>query len=437
MAWTYPSRAQLRTMLALRLSDPNFVHWASAELDLYLDDALRLWNALTCQNLKWTSLTLSTSIGIWYDFNILAASPRRSTLTDANLYTRLQYMLLEPPASNAVIQSGQFTASDLVNAVQKKRDEFLLRTGATKTVETIAVTPNVPTLSLPEAVLQAVRGYWLQAPLYNKYPSNYTGSDAPLMRSDEMANVGYQADQLLNPDTPRTFAAGTEPPLTVDLTPPPSIAGSIEFLCIENQGTLSASTPTTIYLPDDLTPGLAWGALGDLLDSTPEKMDATRAKIARQRFEQYVELCSVYPFIISTRVNNLPLMIDSVESLDSYNPTWRVNQNTPVILPTSGQNLLAVPSPSDMTITLYVLASADLSDPVQLGKDALDSVLDLAEAHARFKEGASEAADSLTLVKGAYDNAAKVNSRVRALSSFRDMMMAREQREIEPEMETP
>ena len=101
---------QLQQMLALRLNDPAFVRWTQAEMQLYLAEALRLWNALTQQWLvEWTitydqpnPATLPAWQSTANDLNTLVGanptSPRTQTLTDSGrLHHRPIPTFLKPP----------------------------------------------------------------------------------------------------------------------------------------------------------------------------------------------------------------------------------------------------------------------------------------------------------------------------------------------------
>ena len=84
---------QARAALAARLADPNMVFWSAAELLLYLSEALRTWNALTEQwNVDFVFNPTSTA---WYNFGTIASSPRMRTVTDAYLYTVMQYRVTQ------------------------------------------------------------------------------------------------------------------------------------------------------------------------------------------------------------------------------------------------------------------------------------------------------------------------------------------------------
>ena len=161
---------QLQQMLALRLNDPSFVHWTQAEMQLYLAEALRLWNALTQQWLvEWTTTydqpnpaTLPAWQSTANNLNALVGanptSPRTQTLTDSDVYTIAQYHLLEPPNGNAAwTGTSQFSLTDFTNALARRRDLLLQLTACNAgPIPLINVTPGTNRIQLPDSPDQSI-----------------------------------------------------------------------------------------------------------------------------------------------------------------------------------------------------------------------------------------------------------------------------------------
>jgi hypothetical protein len=423
MPYSQLSFLSARNSLAQRLNDPNKIYWTDAELKLYVADALRFYNCLTGDNKQKYPLSIPVSNPVWFDLQTISGSPRQATFTDQNIYLRLTYQLLEPPSSTAVIASNQFSQDDLVQAVQRKRDEFLFKTGCTSVVETLPVTPNVSTIVLPQNVSQARRGYWL--------PNS--GTAFPVFKTDEFATSCFAPQDAFSPGQPRSFSAGVEPPLSLELVPPPDRAGTLECLAIESQGVLSPAQATTLLLPSDFAPALTWGSLADLLSSGMEKQDLPRAQYARQRFDEYVQLMGAYPFVFSSKVNGVPLAVDAVESLDAFSPAWRTTVANPLNLGLSGQNLVAFPTNQAMQIVLLLCANAAIpvvdGDFIQDDAATLDCLLDEAQSIAVCKMGGVEAAQAADLHGNIIKLAAERRSKIRAMSCFSDILYGRTQRE--------
>jgi hypothetical protein len=428
--------AQLRQELANALNDSGKVFWTDGELKVHLWNSLRFWNALTGDNKQWYTLPVTGGATLWYDLQQIAGSPRLCTLLDTDLYSWLQYALIEAQSPlTAALSSGQFSTDQLVQSLQRARDEFLFRTGATSTVYSSAITPNVESLSLRETVIEVRRAYWLPAEVGGSYPAGAT--PFPLWRSDEFAVGAYQRYGVNSPGNPNVYSPGVEPSLTLTMTPPPAFPGALELLTVESQAALSNPPPpgTLLLLPNDFAPALYWRTLADLMDMNAECRDSDRAKYARSRFEQYCELIHSYPFILSGRVLGLPVMADAVENLDRYRPTWEVSSANHEIVGYSGSNLVVFPSAGPQDLALYVVANANLpvadADPVQLGREIMDAILGYAQHTATFKCGWAELSATMGLFKAIVQLAAKRNAKVRAMSTFRDLLYERATREDE------
>lgn len=443
MAYTRTTFAALRSQLASRMNDPNKVSNPDAELKVHIWNSLKFWNCLTGEARVWYDLPVTNPAptglhtpanSIWYDLmdvTSIPTSPRLATTTDADLYSWMQYALLEPQSGIPLtLGTPQFQVADLVAAVQNKRDEYLLVTGIVSQIRQLAVTPNQTTVALPETVIQARRAYWLPT---------VAGSPSPLMRVDERQLDAYGPRLLSTTGTPSVFSAGTEPPLQISLYGAPGSGGTVELITQESQGLLSAAAATLLYLPTDYAPAIFWGALGHLLSQSLEARDDERAAYCLSRFQQFIELSRISPFILGARNQaNTPLYVDAVETLDAYKSNWRVvlSNGQPVqpgIIGTSGRNLIAFPTPAAEQLTLLLVQNAPLpvndADPIQLGDEVVDAILDYAQHTASFKWGAKEVSDTMPLFKNMIALAAERNAKVRAMASFREILYGAAARE--------
>jgi hypothetical protein len=258
-AYTYLEAVQ---EIANSLNDSGMVFWPKADIQIHLLNALRFWNALTGDNKQWWQLNVTGGATVWYDLQILAGSPRLATLQDTDIYSWLQWALIEAQApTTAAMSSGQYSPDQMVQSLQRARDEFLFRTGCTSTIYTPPVTPNVADLPLRETVIEVRRAYWFPAKVGGSYPVGAT--PFPLWRSDEFAVGAYSPADVLAPGNPQVYSPGVEPPLTLTMTPPPGNPGALELITVESQAALSDPPPpgTVLLLPDDLRPpctGAPW-----------------------------------------------------------------------------------------------------------------------------------------------------------------------------------
>jgi hypothetical protein len=193
-----------------------------------------------------------------------------------------------------------------------------------------------------------------------------------------------------------------------------------------------------MLIPQDFVPGLQWGALADLLDMNMVAKDIQRAKYARMRFEQYVDLMNAFPFVLAARNLGVPMSVDAVETLDMYESEWRTVSDTPSVVGLSGQNLVAFPTNLEQTLSLFLVTNANVpvvdGDFIQLGSEVLDAVLDYSQHQCQFKQGAAEIESSMPLFHSIIELASHRNAKILALASFKEMLYGRAEREnaLEP-----
>jgi hypothetical protein len=100
--YTHVTFAQAKQQLANRLFDSAAVFWSDAELGLLIMESLSTWQALTSY---WRAefLFASQANQTWYDMSDPSVMPqtlRPLTVRDTDLYSSMQYHLLEPQGIN-------------------------------------------------------------------------------------------------------------------------------------------------------------------------------------------------------------------------------------------------------------------------------------------------------------------------------------------------
>ena len=182
--------------LAGRLADPTNVFWSQPELTLYIQEALSTWNALTEQwnaDFVWTP----DSSQVWYNVDQLPNSPRVRTLTDVDLYTSMEYMLLEPPSGGTWTGTSQFSISDLSGALQRRRDEMIQESGCNLSqLPAINTTPNTRRIFFPDSTLEPRRARWVPV----------SGSPQTLSRGDNLGWDSFEAAHLQQTGTPYSWS---------------------------------------------------------------------------------------------------------------------------------------------------------------------------------------------------------------------------------------
>lgn len=438
--YSYTTLGQALQEISNRLYDSTQQFWTQVELALYFNEGLRTWNSLTG---FWRNDSVFPAVPntTWYDYPSQPNTLRPYTVTDAQLYTLLQYHLLEPAVgvNPWTGVSAQFTADDLINAVQRRRDELFSITGCTITRRSVPAIAG--RIVLPDTVIDVRRvaylpnfsqclGYGCGAyglgPYGESIPALIGPSNSILWPEDTWGEQSFNTDYTLTPaGIPLAYLISTQPPLTFDTDRAPAFGGSYELLTIEAGPQLSAATPTLLGIPDDWTPILKWGALADLLSRESNAKDIPRAQYCEQRYRMGVKLLLDSPAILATRLANVPLQIDSVWAADLYNTTWQASANQkPTTMLHAGQNMLALaPTPdSAYSITATVVANAPLpvamSDPIQVAREDLDAIIDYTQHLAAVKLGGQEFLATIPLFQRFLKQATVYNSKLAELAEF-------------------
>jgi hypothetical protein len=424
-----------------RLYDSTQQFWTQAELALFFNEALRTWNAMTG---FWRSDSVFPAVSdtTWYDYPSQPNTLRPYTVTDAQLYTLLQYHLLEPTPTPPLPWTGvsaQFTADDLISAVQRRRDELFSVTGCTITRRTVPAIAG--RIVLPDTVIDIRRvaylpnfpqcqgygcGAYGMGPYGISVPSLVGASNSILWPEDTWGEQSFDPTYTLNPaGIPMRYLQSTQPPLTFDTDRAPAWGGFYELLTIEAGPLLSATTPTLLGIPDDWTPILKWGALADLLSRESNAKDLPRAQYCEARYRMGLKLMLDSPAVLATRLANVPLQIDSVWAADLYNTTWQGQANQkPNTMLHAGQNMLALaPTPdSAYSITATVVQNAPLpvamSDPIQVPREDLDAIIDYTQHLSSVKMGGQEFLSTMLLFQRFLKQATVYNSKLSELAEF-------------------
>lgn len=420
-----------RQELAQRLSDPLMVFWTDAEIKIYIQQALRMFNALT---VTWKAdFAYTDPTTLWNSLATRAGSPRLRTLTDTDAYTQMEYMLLEPPTGGTWTGTPQFAITDLAQALQRRRDEMLQVSNCNQSLMAgIPLIPNTRRTALADTVIDVARVRYL--PVMNPYP---TGSFTPgvtgftLYRDDTVAQEWYESPLYQQaPGVPQTFMLSSEPPLTFDVDIAPSQPGTYEAITLLSGTAFVPPANTLLNVPDDFSWVLIWGALSDLLGRESEATDRQRADFCIKRYLDGLNLLLKTPWIMLARLNGVAVTTDSIVAADRYSPEW---DSTPTsfgpFVATGGIDFLA--APVGMSVGLTVLGNAPIpvadGDPVQVSRSNWDTVLDLAQTFACFKMGGADFQSALEMESRAIQACSAENTRLKSTGSFADVLVQRGQ----------
>jgi hypothetical protein len=327
--------ATAKAQLAQRLADPSNIFWTDYECGVYLTEALRVWNAMTEMFNADFAFTADAS-SKWYDLSTLAGSPRLRSVTDAQVYTEMEYMLLEPPTgAGSWTGTSQFTLADLQNALQRRRDELIQVAGCNMAVLNQVVGAGAFRLNLPDNVLEPRRARYTPA----------TGTAVTLNLEDTLAMYYFEEDRLAQPPTnaPELWSVVTGPPLAVDFDAR-LLPGSVEFLILKSGLQFAPPAATLLGLPDDWAWVAMYGALGDLLGRESEATDRVRAQYCMQRYQDGMKMMAAANWLVAAEINAATVDTPSISEIDCYDPDWEASTTVwPQVVSGGTDFLAAVP----------------------------------------------------------------------------------------------
>ena len=445
MSYSYITYAQARSQLAAMLGDPTNVYWADAELGLYIQEALRTYG---CSALYWRERgSFSTSASTaFYALQTQLPTQIGFTVTDQDLVKLIQYHLLEPATGNSWTGTTQFNLSEVTNALQRRRNQFLVETGMVLSHSTqVLAPPPLGRFTLADTIIDLRR---------LAFQTIGSTSWTTLWAQDEWSMGAFTAmGWVQNSGTPQVFSIVVSPPLTVQLEPPPIANGTLDLVTQNSGADLDPTTGVILGIPDDFAWVIKFGALADLLGMDGQARDPARSKYCLDRWQEGIALAKLYPSIMQLEINDVVAYTTSLQELDTANPTWQQTMGQPNVGALAGYNLLALGSDGTSStagipdgaygISADVVRKAPVptldGDFLQIGREELDTILRYAEHLAAFKMEGAEFAMTMPHYQGLIRGAALVNSRLRAnaqnfnvLTNRAQLEQSRRPRTLEP-----
>ena len=426
--YSYLTLAQLQTALLNRLGDPSGTYWVTAEINLYITEALRTWNCMTqCWRDRMTFPASSTAPGNpWYDLTQQAGSLIPYTVTDAILLSEILYHVLEPQVSGGnYVGTDMFLADDFTKALERRRNQFLLETGMVLQASIInAGSPPIAKVTFGDTVIDIRRLAFIDS------NSVYT----TLWRTDEWRASAFSRGWENNPSNPpQAYATSSVPPLNVRIVPPSSVGGRLDIVYTPTGSTLAPfGSGVALGIPDDFTWVVKWGALADLLGKTGQSMDRKRADYCEARFKEGIAIARQFNSVVGAYINGVFKYPSTVKALDSYRQNWQNVSGAPDVVAVMGWNLIAlsnVPDSAGYGIMLDVVENAPVpqlsTDLIQMSREELDSALGYMQHLAAFKQAGEEFDQTIPLYQNFVQLAMTRNERLRAaipsLSPIKDV----------------
>ena len=400
---------QAKTEAAVRLGDPNMIFWSNAELGEYLTEALRVYNSLTAFWATPFSLTMNPPFSQnWFAANG-TGSPRLPTLTDNDVYTLIEYHLLEPPTGSTWTGTNQFNITDLSQATSRRRNEILQVAACNMVESSLALTPGTPTAQVTDLVLDERRCRWVPV----------TGSPVTLQRGDSRTFQYFTPNYRQTTQPPLRWDVIGSPPQTITLDANVPVPSTLQMLGVQGGPDFTPGTNTPLLMPDDWMWVLKFGAMADVLSMEQEGKDLARAIYCRQRYEEGLKLMREMPWLLEASLNNVPVDTQPVAGADRTNYEWQSRATAFPELVVGGVDLFAVsPIPAALTtVGMTVVGNAPIpandAAEIQVPRDAMNAIIDEAQHLALFKMGGAEFHASMALHKSFVEYAVNQNRRLR------------------------
>lgn len=390
-----------------RLYDPTHIRWSSAELTIYIQQAIRTFNALTNHFRDQASFS-TTNKQAFYDLNDIVPSLRAQTYTVQQALTQLAYMLLEPPPTGNVWSgTAQYSLGDLVSALQQARDTFLLETGIVISQHDVSVDPAVTSgrIDLEQAIINVRRAQFVAA----------TGISTVLRRDDTYAFTAFNPSwQTSGSRQPTAYSVSTTPPLVLQVAKPTSTVGTLYLLTLDSGEAIDVLDTTQVLgVPDDWAWVVIFGALAQLLQRDGLAVDASRAAFCDSMWQDGLQRAKAAAVVLNATVNGTPRPLGSISDADYFSAGWQMESGSPKRVLTMGQNLVGLWPPPGIptgggsyTVVLDVVRNAPvptaLTDYLQVGQEMINDLLDYAQFLALAKEGPGQMEGAQTLMTQFY-----------------------------------
>lgn len=452
MSYSWITFGQAKSALAGRLGDPGKVFWKDDEIGRIINEATRTWNSIA--QFYRDRCTFNTEDGIaFYDLT-QSANPNLITgnggsgsqsaslmlgysVTDQYLINDIQYHLIEPKTANFAggwTGTEMFTMDDIVRAIERRRNLFLLLAGLHLNHSQVNYNPPLGDgrIVLLDSVQLVRRVSWL----------NLNNEFTPLWRDDEESANFLIPNWAINGEVPIAYSMIQTPPINIQVIPISDDIGIVDLITVDSPPNLNEIAGTLLSIPDDFSWVVKFGALADLLGKDSQAYDPQRSAYCEQRFQEGVRFALSAGTINQVTLDGITIAPSDLADFDSLKPSW---QNVSVAtnqkiedLAIVGRNLIAVspvPNAESHSIQLDIVRNIPIpindGDFIQVGKEHFDAILDYSTHLAMFKIGGAEFEGTATLANRAMSQAMSHNRQLRAEAKDYDIMQRYSNKEDE------
>lgn len=383
--------------MATLLDDPTLSFYVQEEITFAIQEALRVFGALTSYWRVRQSFNVSPSDqSPFYDLSLLMPQYRSRSWTVGQMVKEIQYHLLEAPSGiSGSGSSGQVPINTILNAIQRARNRFVIDAHLPNTVNPNYTTTPPPDglVSFPQSSVMIHRVSWQDA----------GGQWQNLWRQDAWAFDKGEYLWTSTPGMPRAYSESELAPLQLQIFPPPVNAGNLEAITVDSEQLDVSSDNSTFNIPDEWIHAVKYAALEDILTSGGQISDPLRAQYCATRYKQAVTFADNARSVIRLMCNGVPLPIDAMTAIDAGYPYWRNQTGRPMVAGVLYDVLAITPGTVDGTYSISADISqsapipVSLSDQIQIGTENIDDIVNYAVHYMSMKCGGNEFSGTMSL----------------------------------------
>lgn len=204
-------------------------------------------------------------------------------VTDQDLGSALQQMLIEEPDGGQTWLSDLWTRDEVFHIANQRQDRLCFDTLLLVGIASLPVAIGQHRVVLPDDWLRTMNLVWF----------GNDGVIRELGRSDT-----YETDhaiptwELTNTTYPLVYQESETPLLEIEIAPAPSVAGTLQLLYIPT-GVQLTGNGELLIVPDELEHAVRYGTLADLLSKDGRGRDPARAAYCEQRFQLAIEVTQI------------------------------------------------------------------------------------------------------------------------------------------------
>lgn len=204
------------------------------------------------------------------------------SVTDQQILNEMQYHLVEPADNGLTWPSGQWTATEVIQLLNQRQNQFLKET-------MILLKRTALAQVLPEVVRHALPADWIVTQRIVWKATNGTYTEVP--RSDTMEATNSIINWTFNfgdEDKPQLYNDAEAQTLTILTMPAVDVSGELQIL-YAYLGTALTGLGVNLTVPDEFAPTIKWGTLADMLSKLGRAYDTLRSQYCEQRYREGVE----------------------------------------------------------------------------------------------------------------------------------------------------